>query len=141
MIARIDNSVGQRQLVMLLLTLFAAVALLLATLGIYGIMSHSVVERSREIGIRMALGAQPGAVLGMVLRQGALLAGPGLLIGVAGSFGVTRLVSSQLFGINPTDPATLVAVAAVLATAALLACLLPAGRAARTDPVKVLRRE
>jgi predicted permease len=141
MSARIDDSVGQRQLVMLLLGLFAAIALLLAVLGIYGIMSHTVLERRREIGIRMALGAEPGSVLGLVLRQGIVLAAIGLVIGAAGSFGVTRLVRSQLFGISPTDPVTLVAVALVLAASAVLACLLPAGRAARTDPVEVLRQE
>ncbi len=139
--AMIAESLGQRRLTTVLLGLFAGLALGLAGLGIYGIMSHMVTQRSRELGIRIALGAAPGRVLGLVLREGAAITLVGLAIGLAGAFGLTRLIASQLFAVPATDPVTFVAVSATLAAAALLATLVPALRAMRVDPVEALRQE
>ncbi len=107
----VDSSVGQRKLSMLLLGVFSGIALLLASLGIYGVMSYSVAQRSRELGIRMALGARRTSVLGLVVRQGMALSLAGVAIGLAAAFGVTRLLSSQLFGVAATDPGTFATVA------------------------------
>ena len=137
----LSNSVGQRRLTMLLIGIFAAVALMLASIGIYGVMSYSVAQRSHELGIRMALGAARGNVLGMVVRQGMTLVIIGLAIGVAGAFALTGLLTGQLFGVEPTDPATFVSVAAILASVALVATLVPAMRATRVDPLSALRQE
>jgi predicted permease len=120
---------------------FALLALLLAAVGTYGILSYLVTERRREIGIRMALGANRGSVLRMVMRQGMLLAASGVALGVTGAFGVTRVIATLLFGVRPTDPATIAAVVATIVTVALLACYLPARRATRVDPMLVLRDE
>jgi len=139
--ANIENSMGQRRFAMMLLGLFAVMALVLASIGIYGVMSYSVTQRAHEIGIRMALGAARQRVLGMVMRQGLALVGLGVLIGVAGAFGLTRLISSQLYGVKPTDPATFVLVAVTLTGVAALATLIPALRATRVDPVVALRDE
>ena len=122
-----------------LLAIFAALALALAAVGTYGIVSYSVTERTKEIGIHMALGATRGSVLGMVLGQGLRLTAIGLVGGVAASFGLTRLLQAQLFNVRPTDPATLAAVAAVIAVVALVACYVPAARATRVDPMVTLR--
>ena len=122
-----------------LLAIFAALALALAGVGTYGIVSYSVTERTKEIGIHMALGATRGSVLGMVLGQGLRLTTVGLTAGLAASFGLTRLLQAQLFNVRPTDPATLAAVAAVIAAVALLACYIPAARATRVDPIVTLR--
>ncbi|MGH9410520.1 MAG: ABC transporter permease [Vicinamibacterales bacterium] len=122
-----------------LLAIFAALALALAAVGTYGIVSYSVTERTKEIGIHMALGATRGSVLGMVLGQGLRLTGVGLVAGLAASFGLTRLLQAQLFNVRPTDPATLAAVAAVIAVVALAACYIPAARATRVDPMVTLR--
>jgi len=139
--ANIANSMGQRRFAMLLLGLFAAMAVVLASIGIYGVMSYSVTQRSHEIGVRMALGAARRNVLSMVMRQGLLLVGAGVVIGMAGAFGLTRLIASQLYAVRPSDPATFTLVALVLVAVAALATLIPAMRATRVDPVVALRDE
>ena len=123
------------------LGVFAAMALLLAITGIYGVVSYSVAERTREIGIRVALGALPGDVLQMVLRQGLILAGLGVGIGLAAALAATRLLSSLLFGTSPSDPATFATVAGLLLAVALSACYIPARNAMRVDPMVALRYE
>jgi putative ABC transport system permease protein len=135
------TSVAQRRVILMLLSLFAASALLLAAVGIYGTVSYSVAQRSREIGIRMALGASARDVLRMVLRQGIALALGGVALGLIGSAGLTWLLSSMLFGVHPTDPLTLACVAALLTGVAVLASYLPARRATRVDPLVALRYE
>jgi putative ABC transport system permease protein len=137
----LSRSVGQRRLSVMLLSLFSGIALVLASVGIYGVMSYSVTQRSRELGVRIALGADRAEVLRLVLRQGMGLAVAGIGIGLAAALALTRLIESQLYGITATDPATFVLVAAVLASTALLANLIPAIRATRLDPARVLREE
>jgi predicted permease len=124
-----------------LIGVFAAAALLLAAIGLYGIMAFAVAQRTREIGIRMALGAERKDVVGMILRDGGRLLVAGLTIGMAGALASSRLLSGFLFGVRPYDPVTLVLVAALLSFAALLACYLPARRAAKVDPIEALRYE
>jgi ABC-type antimicrobial peptide transport system permease subunit len=126
---------------LLLAGVFAAAALGLAAVGIYGLIAHSVVLRTQEIGIRMSLGAERSDILRLILREGAHLAITGVLIGVAVSLAVTRLMSSLLFGISSTDPLTFVAVAALLTAVALLASYIPARRAMRVDPLVALKYE
>src|SRR5262249_42568526 len=126
---------------MILLIAFAGLALALASIGIYGVMSYSVAERTREIGIRMAMGAQSGDVLKLVLKQGASLIASGLAFGVVAAFVLTRVISSFLFGIVPTDAATFIAVALLLGVVALIACFIPARRATKVDPMVSLRYE
>jgi putative ABC transport system permease protein len=144
-IARMDEllsrSVGERRLSMMLLSLFSGIALVLASVGIYGVMSYSVTERSRELGVRIALGADRSDVLRLVLRQGMRLAILGIGIGLAAALALTRLIESQLYGVTATDPTTFVLVAGVLAATALVANLIPAIRATRLDPAVVLREE
>ncbi len=123
------------------LSVFSAIALILAAVGIYGVMSYMVSLRTREIGVRMAVGAQVREILWLVLRRGALLINLGVVIGLAGAAAATRLISTLLFGVTPTDAPTYAAVAALLAAVALLACLVPARQAARVDPVVALRGE
>jgi putative ABC transport system permease protein len=120
---------------------FALLALVLAAVGTYGILSYLVTERRREIGIRMALGANRRSVLRMVMGQGMILAIAGVVIGVLGALGVNRVMATLLFGIEPTDPATIAAVVATIGTVALLACYMPARRATLVDPMRVLREE
>jgi predicted permease len=132
---------AQRRFVLLLVGLFAAVALGLAALGIYGVIAFSVARRTQEIGIRMALGAQPGDVLRLIIGEAARMAGIGIAIGVAVSLSVTRLMSSLLFDVRATDPWTFVSVAAVLTAVALLAAYVPARRAMRVAPDVALRYE
>jgi putative ABC transport system permease protein len=134
-------SLGDYRFYMELLGIFAGVAVLLAAVGIYGVMSYSVSERTHEIGIRMALGARQGDVLGLVAKLGLKLTSLGVAIGVALAFGVTRLISTFLFGVKPTDPLTYAAVALSLAAIALLACYIPARRAIKVDPLIALRYE
>jgi predicted permease len=122
-----------------LLGIFAALALALAAIGTYGILSYSVSERTKEIGIHMALGATRGSVLGMILGQGMRLTIVGLVAGLVASFGLTRLLQAQLFNVRPTDPATLTAVASFIAVVAFVACYVPAQRATRVDPMVTLR--
>jgi putative ABC transport system permease protein len=139
--ANIANSMGQRRFAMLLLGIFAALALMLASIGIYGVMSYSVTQRAHEIGIRMALGAARRTVLSMVMGQGLVLVAAGVLIGMAGAFGLTRLIASQLYDVRPSDPTTFALVALTLVGVAALATLVPALRATRVDPVVALRDE
>jgi predicted permease len=120
---------------------FALLALFLAAVGLYGVLSQLVAQRTREIGIRMALGASAGRVLGLVVGRGMALTGLAVALGLAGAAGLSRLLTSLLFGVRPLDPLTFAAAAAVLAAAALVACWLPARRAARMDPVVALAEE
>jgi ABC-type antimicrobial peptide transport system permease subunit len=124
-----------------LLGTFAGLALLLAAIGTYGILAYTVTERRKEIGIHMALGATRGNVLGRILRQGLQLTGIGLAVGLAAAFGLTRLLQTQLFNVEPTDPATMASVSAFIGLVALVACYVPAVRATRVDPMVVLRDE
>ena len=126
---------------MLLLTIFAVVAMLLAAIGLYGVMAYSVVQRTHEIGIRMALGARRPEVLALVVKQGMSLALMGIAAGATLSLGMTRLISGMLFGITPTDPLTFVGVVTLLGTVAFLANYLPARRASKVDPMVALRYE
>ncbi|HEX8140373.1 MAG TPA: ABC transporter permease [Pyrinomonadaceae bacterium] len=137
----VAESVARPKFSALLVSIFACVALILASIGLYGVVSYSVAQRTREIGIRMALGAQRGDVLKMVLGGGLKLILTGLLIGVAASFALTRLMRSLLFDVTTTDPLTYLGVSALLAIAALLACYLPARRATKVDPMEALRYE
>ena len=120
---------------------FAAIALLLASVGLYGVMAYMVTLRTHEIGVRMALGADRRHVLGLVLRRGLALAGSGTAIGLAGAFGVTRVLSSLLFGVGATDLGVFVGIPAMLTAVALAASWVPARRAARVDPMEALRHE
>jgi len=139
--ATLDESLGRRRFVMLLLAAFAALAMLLAALGIHAVLSYDVTQRTREIGIRMALGALPGRVMKEIVGRGARLAAIGLLLGVAVSFALTRFVTSLLFEVRPLDPAAIAASMAALAGIALVASYLPARRAIATDPVAAIRDE
>jgi hypothetical protein len=124
-----------------LLAVFAGVALLLASIGVYGVISQSVTQRVREIGIRLALGASPDSMLMLVLRQGLVLAGIGVLLGLCVSVASTRVLRSLLFDVSPTDPITFASVSALLVAVAFLASYLPARRAMRVDPIVTLRAE
>lgn len=137
----VDDSMSQPRFSVLLLGSFGALALLLASIGMYGVISYSVLQRTQEIGIRMALGAQRRKVFGMVLGQGARLAGLGIAIGLVAALGVTRLMASFLYGVRPTDPLTFAGVSLLLLGIALLACYLPARRAMRVDPMVALKYE
>jgi len=137
----VSQSVAQRRFGMFLLGVFALLALLLAAIGIYGVVSYSVTQRTQEIGVRMALGANATDVLKMVLRNGMSLALIGVGFGLAGAFGLTRLMSRLLFEVTPTDVTTFALVSVGLIAVALLACYLPARRAMKVDPLEALRYE
>jgi putative ABC transport system permease protein len=124
-----------------LLTTFAGLAVVLAAVGVFGVISYSVTRRTHEIGIRMALGADRGDVLRLVMKQALLMTSLGLVIGLGGAYGLSRFLESQLHEIEPTDPATFAVVAVILAAVALLASLLPAWRATRVNPIAALRHE
>jgi len=135
------DSIARQRLSMLVFVMFAAVALTLASVGLYGVVAHGVTERMHEIGVRIALGAEQHHVVGMVIRQGLSMALVGTAIGVVGALALSRWIQSLLFGVTATDPATLGAVIAVLLTVALVACSVPAWRATRVDPTNALRAE
>ena len=137
----VSDSAARARFTMLLLAMFAAVALTLGAVGIYGVVAYAVARPTREIGVRMALGARSSDVLGMVLREGGLLTAFGVTLGIAGAFATSRVLARFLFGVTATDPAVFVAVPAMLALVALGACAIPARRAARVDPVTALRSE
>jgi ABC-type antimicrobial peptide transport system permease subunit len=137
----VSASIADRRFSMLLLGIFAGLALLLAAVGIYGVISYTVAQRTREIGIRMVLGASQADVLKVVVAQGMLPVLAGVAIGLAASFGLTRLMAGMLYGVNAGDPVTFIGVALVLAVVALVATLVPARRAARVAPVVALRYE
>jgi ABC-type antimicrobial peptide transport system permease subunit len=138
---RVSESLSPQRFSMLLLTAFAGLALLLAVVGIYGVMSYSVSRRTQEIGIRVALGATRKDVLMLVVRRGLLLALTGSAIGIVGALLLSRVIASQLYGISPTDPITFVAVSILLTAVALAASYLPARRAMRVDPMVALKYE
>ena len=141
MVQRVDDSLARRRFSMLMLGVFAAIALALAAIGIYGVISYLVTQGTREIGIRIALGATPQHILALVVRQGMTLALSGVAIGLAGAFLLTRLMRSLLFGVNATDPLTFAVISALLTFVALLASYIPAHRASRVDPMISLRCE
>jgi putative ABC transport system permease protein len=135
----VSDRTAQRRLAVMLITVFAAVALLLAAVGIYGVMSYAVAQRTQEIGIRMALGAEGHDILRMVLRHGSLMAVTGVMLGMVAALGLARLITSLLFQVSATDPPTFSVVPVVLIAVALLACYIPARRATRVDPLVALR--
>jgi ABC-type antimicrobial peptide transport system permease subunit len=137
--AVLAESIQRPRFLAQLLGVFAGLALLLAAVGTYGVVSSIVAERRREIGIRMALGANRSSVLAHVMREGLLLTGIGVVVGLAGAFGLNRLIASLLFGVRPTDAPTAAGVAATMIIVAAVACWLPAWRASRLDPSAVLR--
>ena len=137
----IGASLARQRFLSLLLGIFAGVALLLAAIGTYGVLSYMVSERHREIGIRMALGAGNGQVVGLVLRQGITIAGIGIAVGVAGALALSRITQTLLFGVDPADPMTFGTVIAVIAVVAIAACLVPMLRATRVDPLTAIRAD
>ena len=137
----IDDRVADREQQMMLLGAFAGLALLLASIGLYGVLSYAVTQRSREIGLRMALGASPANVTRLVVGHGIALTGVGLLIGLIGSWAATRALKNMLYGVSTTDPTTFAAVATLLTIISIAACWIPAYRASRLDPIVVLREE
>jgi putative ABC transport system permease protein len=138
---RIDLSLASRKTSMLLANAFGGVALFLATLGIYGVLAYLVAQRTREIGIRVALGSSRAAILGLVLREGFELALVGLVLGVVGAASLQKLVATEIYGVRPLDPVVLASVMTLLAIVALAACAVPARRAMRVDPIVALRSE
>jgi ABC-type antimicrobial peptide transport system permease subunit len=137
----VGRSTARQNFNMLLLSIFGAMALILAAIGIYGLMAYSVAQRAQEMGIRMALGADASSIRNLVLWQGMRLTLAGLAAGLIAAFGLSRFIASFLFGVTAWDPVTFVAVPIVLAGVALLAVWLPATRASRTDPATALRQE
>ena len=138
---RVAASLSERRFSMLLLTMFAVLALGLAAIGVYGVMSYLVSQGTRELGIRLALGAAPHDLLRLVVRQGMAVAVAGVVLGLAGAFLLTRFMRALLFGVGANDPLTFAAIALTLAVVAFIACYVPARRAARVDPVTSMRVE
>jgi putative ABC transport system permease protein len=137
----VSESIAPQRLTMLIAALFAVLALVLAMIGLYGVISYSVAQRTHEFGIRMAVGAAKGDILQLIVTHGFSLAMTGILAGIVGSLALRRILASLLFGITPTDPLTFGAVALLLVGVALLACYIPARRAAAVDPMVALRHE
>ncbi|MGH9802566.1 MAG: FtsX-like permease family protein, partial [Blastocatellia bacterium] len=137
----VADSMTQRRFALLLICIFACLALLLSAIGLYGVMAYSVTQRTHELGLRMALGAQASDVLKLVVKQGMLLAVFGLALGVVGAIFLSRLMKTMLFNVSATDPLVFVAIALTLAAVALLACFIPARRATKVDPMVALRYE
>jgi ABC-type lipoprotein release transport system permease subunit len=137
----IEGGVAQRRFLMRLLVAFGTIATALALLGIYGVMAYSVSQRTREIGIRIAIGASQADVSGMVMRRGITLTVVGVIAGIALSLALSRLITSQLYGVRPSDPATMAAVVLLMTVVAAAAAYLPARRAANVDPVAALRSQ
>jgi len=137
----LGRSLARRRLLMTLISSFAAIALVLALLGLYGVLAYGVAQRTREIGIRMALGAAAGQVLAGVVRQGMIIASLGAIAGLAGALALTCVLKDALYNVSPLDAGVLVLAPAALLLVALLACAIPASRAARVDPVLALRHE
>jgi len=135
------RSTARQSFNMLLLTIFGAVALVLAAIGIYGLIAYSVEQRTQEMGIRMALGADPSAIRKLVVWQGVRLSLVGVAVGIAAAFGLTRLIATILFGVKPWDPAVFISAPLILSAVALLAVWLPATRASKLDPMAALRVE
>jgi putative ABC transport system permease protein len=138
---RLAGSAGNEQFWVRLLGLFAGLAVFLAALGIYGVISYAVEQRLHEFGLRVVLGARKADILALVAREGFILTVAGLIIGIAGAFGLTRLIANQLYGVTPMDPVTLAGVAVVLVTVALVACYIPSRRAATANPLETLRAQ
>ena len=137
----VSDSLGQQRLTTTLLGVFAGVALLLAIIGIYGAVAYTVAQRTGEIGVRMALGAQTADVLRMIVRQGMTPVAIGLVVGLGSALGLGRLLTAQLYQVSPNNPALLALAAAILAVVALIACLFPARRATLVNPIEALRTE
>jgi ABC-type antimicrobial peptide transport system permease subunit len=137
----IADSLGQRRFAMIVLGSFAAAALLLASLGIYGVISYLVGQRTHELGIRVALGASRRQILTLVLGHGLKMALAGVALGLVAAFGLTRLMRTMLYGVGATDPATFASIAVLLTIVAIVACYLPARRATKVDPLTALRTE
>jgi putative ABC transport system permease protein len=137
----VSESITQPRFNLFLLALFSTVAMLLSAAGIYGVTAYTVSQRTHELGIRLALGAQVGDVLKMILGQGMVVIGVGLALGLAAAFVLMRLLRSLLFGVGENDPLTFAAITLVLLTVALIACYIPARRATKVDPLEALRAE
>ena len=137
----LSRTLSEARFSLMLFGLFAALALVLAAIGIYGVMATTVTQRTHEIGLRMALGAQKRDVLRLVVKQGMILVVVGVAFGLAFAVGLTRLMSTLLFEVSPTDPLTLLAITLLLSVVALIACLIPARRATKVDPMEALRYE
>jgi putative ABC transport system permease protein len=141
MTSLLDEPLAQPRLNAMLLAMFAVVVLLLSVVGLYGVLAWTVRQRTRELGIRMALGAQPRQLQLLVLRRGILIAGAGAIVGLLGALGASRVLQALLYEISPTDPLTMAVASALLLTVAVVACLIPARRATRVDPLIALRAE
>jgi putative ABC transport system permease protein len=137
----LDASIARQRMSMVVFIVFAGVALVLASIGLYGVVAHGVTERTHEIGVRMALGAERRHVLALVVGQGLSMAALGTVVGVAAALALSRSIESLLFGVAPTDPMTFAAVIAALLAVAAIACYVPASRAAHVDPTQALRAE